>query len=85
MSVFGYAEQNYAEQSNAEKADAIFTLLDSGTVNNNQVHLAYVAELETLIAKDDIARKMRLTRAQCWSFDPFKEGEAAKALAFAQH
>ncbi|MGS0728484.1 GGDEF domain-containing protein, partial [Shewanella sp. 0m-11] len=25
------------------------------------------------------------TRAQCWSFDPFKEGEAAKALAFAQH
>ncbi|MGS0674889.1 diguanylate cyclase [Shewanella sp. 125m-1] len=85
VSVFGYAEQNYAEQSNAEKADAIFTLLDSGTVNNNQVHLAYVAELETLIAKDDIARKMRLTRAQCWSFDPFKEGEAAKALAFAQH
>jgi diguanylate cyclase (GGDEF)-like protein len=75
----------YADQSNADKADALFTLINSGTVINNQTLNTYIEQLETLIAKDDTPRLLRLTRVRCWAFDPYEVDQLSKALAFAQH
>ncbi|GIU33617.1 GGDEF domain-containing protein [Shewanella schlegeliana] len=74
----------FAEQSDSEKADEIFKLLDNGTIEKNQTYQIYLAELDTLIPKTDIQRQLRLTRARCWAFDAFEEGQVSKALAFAE-
>ncbi|PKG76771.1 GGDEF domain-containing protein [Shewanella sp. GutCb] len=75
----------YAEQSNTDKADALFTLINSGTVINNQTLNTYIERLEAIIAKDDTSRQLQLTRVRCWAFDPNEADQLSKALAFAQH
>ncbi|MCG9730607.1 GGDEF domain-containing protein [Shewanella sp. Isolate13] len=74
----------YAEQSHNDKADAIFKLLDSGTIEQNATTQAYLEELDSLIPTTDIQRQLRLTRARCWAFNVFEEGQVSKGLAFAQ-
>ncbi|GIU16045.1 tetratricopeptide repeat-containing diguanylate cyclase [Shewanella sp. MBTL60-007] len=79
VSALGYAEQSYND-----KADAIFKLLDSGTIEKNATTQAYLDELNSLISATDIQRQLRLTRARCWAFNVFEEGQVSKGLAFAQ-
>lgn len=78
-------KSGYAEQSNNEKADAILTLINDGTISNNQTINSYIEQLETLIAKEDTSRQLRLTRARCWGFDPYDAEQVPKAIAFAQY
>lgn len=75
----------YAEQSNNQKADDIFTLLNDGTISNNQAIHSYIEQLETLVAKEDTSRQLRLTRARCWAFDPYDAEQVPKAIAFTQY
>ena len=74
----------YAEQSNSEKADEIFNIISSGTINNNQAIQSYIDQLETLIAKEDTSRQLRLARARCWGFDPYDAAQVPIAIRFAQ-
>lgn len=84
LGLLSVSDSSYAEQSDSEKADAIFTLLDSGTVEKNTIYRTYLAQLDSLIPKTDIHRQLRLSRARCWSFNVFEEGQVSKALTFAQ-
>ncbi|MCL1137943.1 diguanylate cyclase [Shewanella pneumatophori] len=77
---------SYADPNNNAKADALFTRIDSGeAVYDNQLYHKLVAEVETLIAHDDVARKLRLARARCWSYNIFEEGQVSEALSYAKH
>ncbi|MCL1137942.1 GGDEF domain-containing protein [Shewanella pneumatophori] len=75
----------FANSKNPLKADAIFTAIDNGiAINDHQQYLAYIDELDSLIAPNDAWRQLRKDRARCWSFDIYTEGEIDKALAFVE-
>lgn len=76
---------SFADAENNQKADAIFKAIDNGiAINDHQQYLSYINELDSLIEPNDAWRQLRKDRARCWSFDIYKEGQVAIALAFAE-
>ncbi|WP_299808418.1 diguanylate cyclase [uncultured Shewanella sp.] len=72
----------FATQTNTQKADEIFAIIDSGTINNSESYQLHLAQLESLVVKSDTSRFLRLQRAWCWSFTPYKKEQIPTALAF---
>ncbi|ABV88509.1 GGDEF domain-containing protein [Shewanella pealeana] len=75
----------FAEQTNIQKADKIFAIIDSGTIDNPEAYNLHLTQLESLISKGDTSRQLRLQRALCWSFNPYIKEQIPTALAFAKH
>lgn len=65
------------------RIDSLFLYIDSEEMDSAEEFETVMAEIESLLTTDDIARQARFLRFQCRQFDEFQEGETEKAIAFA--
>ncbi|GIU04838.1 MULTISPECIES: GGDEF domain-containing protein [unclassified Shewanella] len=84
VSALSVCSLSFATQTNTQKADEIFAIIDSGTIDNSESYHLHLAQLESLVLKSDTPRFLRLKRAQCWSFNPYEKEQIPAALAFAK-
>ncbi|MCL1129719.1 tetratricopeptide repeat-containing diguanylate cyclase [Shewanella sairae] len=86
LCLFSMSSLGYANSIVNQEADAIFTQIERGdAIYDYQVYRDYLSQLDNLITKADIERQMRLSRARCWSFDIYEQGQLTKALSFVKH